>query len=242
MFRTLTAATALTLSLALPALAQSDDDAAFGERVRAYLMANPEVIMEAVGVLQQREDAAAAQADQDMLAAQSAALLNDGYSWVGGNPDGDITVVEFMDYRCGYCKKAYPEVESLLSTDGNIRFIVKEFPILGEQSVLGAQFAMAAQLVSGDDAYAAVHETLMNYNGEISAESLSRLADSLDLDGAAIIARMEDPEIARRINANRALGQALNISGTPTFVIQDQMVRGYVPVDQMQQLVDQLRS
>ncbi|WP_394153002.1 DsbA family protein [Loktanella salsilacus] len=242
MFRTLTAATALTLSLALPALAQSDDDAAFGERVRAYLMSNPEVIMEAVGVLQQREDAAAAQADQDMLAAQSDALLNDGYSWVGGNPDGDITVVEFMDYRCGYCKKAYPEVESLLSTDGNIRFIVKEFPILGEQSVLGAQFAMAAQLVSGDDAYAAVHETLMNYNGEISAESLSRLADSLDLDGAAIIARMDDPEIARRINANRALGQALNISGTPTFVIQDQMVRGYVPVDQMQQLVDQLRS
>ncbi len=242
MFRILTTAAALTMSLSLPALAQTQDDAAFGERVRAYLMANPEVIMEAVGVLQQREDAAAAQADQDMLVSQTDALLNDGFSWVGGNPDGDITVVEFMDYRCGYCKKAFPEVESLLSADGNIRFIVKEFPILGEQSVLGSQFAIAAHMIGGDDAYEAVHETLMNYNGEITAESLSRLADSLDMDGAAIIAKMSDPEVARRITANRALGQALDISGTPTFVIQDQMVRGYVPVDQMQQLVDQLRG
>ena len=242
MFRTLTTAAALTMSLSLPALAQTQDDAAFGERVRAYLMANPEVIMEAVGVLQQREDAAAAMADQDIIAAQMDALTNDGFSWVGGNPDGDITVVEFMDYRCGYCKKAHPEVESLLSADGNIRFIVKEFPILGEQSILGSQFAIAAHIVAGDDAYKAVHDTLMSYNGEITAESLSRLADSLDLDGAAILAKLDDPEVVRRISENRALGKALDISGTPTFVVQNQMVRGYVPAEQLQKMVDQLRG
>ncbi len=243
MFRTLTAAAALSLSVALPALAQDAmDDQAFGERVRAYLMANPEVIMEAVGMLQAKEDAAAQQADQDMVAAQSDALTNDGFSWVGGNPDGDITVVEFMDYRCGYCKKAFSEVESLLSTDGNIKFIVKEFPILGEQSVLGSQFAIATQIVAGEDAYKSVHDTLMSYNGEITADSLRRLADSLDLDGEAILAKLNDPEVERRINANRELGRALNISGTPTFVIESQMVRGYVPADQLQQLVDQLRG
>jgi protein-disulfide isomerase len=243
MFRTLTTAAVLTLSLSLPALAQdAANDEAFGERVRVYLMENPHVIMEAVGVLQQREDAAAAMADQDMIAAQMDALTNDGFSWVGGNPDGDITVVEFMDYRCGYCKKAYPEIESLLSADGNIRFIVKEFPILGEQSILGSQFAIAAQIVAGDDAYKAVHETLMSYNGEITAESLSRLADSLDLDGAAILAKLDDPEVVRRISENRALGKALDISGTPTFVVQNQMVRGYVPAEQLQKMVDQLRG
>ena len=243
MFRTLTTAAVLTLSLSLPALAQdAANDEAFGERVRAYLLENPHVIMEAVGVLQQREDAAAAMADQDMIAAQMDALTNDGFSWVGGNPDGDITVVEFMDYRCGYCKKAYPEVENLLSADGNIRFIVKEFPILGEQSILGSQFAIAAHIVAGDDAYKAVHDTLMSYNGEITAESLSRLADSLDLDGAAILAKLDDPEVVRRISENRALGKALDISGTPTFVVQNQMVRGYVPAEQLQKMVDQLRG
>jgi protein-disulfide isomerase len=243
MFRTLKTAAVLTLSLSLPALAQdAANDEAFGERVRAYLLENPHVIMEAVGVLQQREDAAAAMADQDMIAAQMDALTNDGFSWVGGNPDGDITVVEFMDYRCGYCKKAYPEVESLLSADGNIRFIVKEFPILGEQSILGSQFAIAAHIVAGDDAYKAVHDTLMSYNGEITAESLSRLADSLDLDGAAILAKLDDPEVVRRISENRALGKALDISGTPTFVVQNQMVRGYVPAEQLQKMVDQLRG
>ncbi|MBU2359770.1 MAG: DsbA family protein [Alphaproteobacteria bacterium] len=242
MFRTLTAA-ALTCAMALPALAQdTTDDAAFGERVRAYLMANPEVIMEAVGVLQQREEAAAVQADEQMVAAQGDALTDDGFSWVGGNPDGDITVVEFMDYRCGYCKKAFPEVESLLSSDGNIKFIVKEFPILGEQSVLGSQFAIATQIVAGEDAYKSVHDTLMSYNGEITRDSLTRLAGTLGLDGEAIMAKVDDPEVARRITANRALGDALNISGTPTFVVQDQMVRGYVPADQLQKLVDQLRG
>ncbi|MFZ3581944.1 DsbA family protein [Loktanella sp. DJP18] len=242
MFRTLTA-TAFCLSAALPALAQSAaDDAAFGERVRAYLLDNPEVIMEAVGILQQREEAAAVEADQAMVAAQNDALTNDGFSWVGGNPDGDITVVEFMDYRCGYCKKAFAEVESLLATDGNIRFIVKEFPILGEQSVLGSQFAIATQIVAGDDAYKAVHDTLMAYNGEITTDTLRQLAETLDIDGDAILARLDDPEVMRRITANRELGQALDISGTPTFVVQNQMVRGYVPEDQLKQIIDQLRG
>ncbi|SEM48504.1 Protein-disulfide isomerase [Loktanella fryxellensis] len=241
MTRALLTATALTLTLGLPAAAQ-DDDAAFGERVRAYLLENPQVIMEAVGILQAQEAEMAALADQDMVAAQSEALLNDGYSWVGGNPDGDITVVEFMDYRCGYCKRAFPEIESLLQADGNIRFIVKEFPILGEQSVLASQFAMAAQIVAGEDAYKAVHETLMSFNGEITEDSLLALADSLDLDGAAIMAGTADPEVERRIAANRALGESLAISGTPTFVVQDQMVRGYVPAADLQRLVDDLRG
>ena len=242
MLRTLTAATLMACT-ALTATAQdATDDAAFGARVRAYLLENPEVIMEAVGLLQQREDAAASQADEAMVAAQLEALINDGFSWVGGNPDGDITVVEFMDYRCGYCKKAFPEVESLLTADGNIRFIVKEFPILGEQSVLGSQFAIAAHIVAGDDAYKAVHDTLMNFNGEITVDTLRDLAAGLDLDGDAILAKLDDPEVVRRITANRELGQALNISGTPTFVVQNQMVRGYVPEDQLQQLIDGLRG
>ena len=109
---------------------------AFRAEVRAYLLDNPEVLTEAIDVLQGRQAEAAAQGDLALVKANAADLFEDGYSYVGGNPDGDLNVVEFLDYRCGYCKKAHAEVEALVETDGNIRYVVKEFPILGDQSVL----------------------------------------------------------------------------------------------------------
>ncbi|MDO7707036.1 MAG: DsbA family protein, partial [Loktanella sp.] len=169
-------------------------------------------------------------------------LHDDPNSWVGGNLEGDIIIVEFMDYKCGYCKKAYPEVAHLLTTDGNIRYIVKEFPILGDQSMLAAQFAIATKLVAGDEAYETVHNTLMEFRGDITPDMLTKLGESLDLDTAAITVEMEGAEVAKVINDNRLLGQAMQISGTPTFVVQDQMLRGYVPFDQMVQIVEQIRD
>ncbi len=115
--------------------------AAFRAEVRAYLMDNPEIIVEAVDLLKERTAQAQAQADDSLVKENADALFNDGYSWVGGNPEGDITLVEFMDYRCGYCRRAKPEVAKLLAADGNIRLIVKEFPILGEASMISNNFA-----------------------------------------------------------------------------------------------------
>ncbi|KQI68643.1 disulfide bond formation protein DsbA [Loktanella sp. 3ANDIMAR09] len=234
------------LTIALPAQAQTQmseaERDAFRAEVRAYLMENPEVIMEAIDVLQAREEAMQAQADAAMVQSQMEALTNDGFSFVDGNPDGDITIVEFMDYRCGYCKRAFPEVETLLSADGNIRLIVKEFPILGEESVLASRFAIATKMVAGNDAYKAVHDTLMALNGSPNIDTLVRLGNTLGLDTEAITAMMNDDAVTQVIANNHALGQALRISGTPTFVVADQMVRGYVPADQLQQLVDDLRS
>ena len=150
----LTVAFAPTPSAALDLDAMTDGErAAFRAEVRAYLLDNPEVLMEAIRVLETRDQQAQVAADVALAQANADALFNDGYSYVGGNPDGDITLVEFMDYRCGYCRQAFAEVEQLLELDGNIRFIVKEFPILGEQSMLAAQFAIATQQVAGDDAY-----------------------------------------------------------------------------------------
>ncbi len=162
--KTLTLAAAFAALIASP-LAAFDMDAmtdaerdAFRAEIRAYLLDNPEVLMEAIAVLEERQASQQAQGDIDLVSVNAEAIFNDGYSWVGGNPDGDITVVEFMDYRCGYCKKAHPEVTELLGTDGNIRFIVKEFPILGDQSVLAARFAIAVKKVMGDDAYGRAHD------------------------------------------------------------------------------------
>ncbi|SEW16149.1 Protein-disulfide isomerase [Cognatiyoonia koreensis] len=236
---------ALTFALATPLAAQEMTDAereAFRAEVRAYLLENPEVLMEAIGILEQREQEAQVQADVALAQANADALFNDPTSFVGGNPDGDITIVEFMDYRCGFCKRAYPEVSELVSGDGNIRYIIKEFPILGEESILASRFAIATRMVAGDEAYDDVHSTLMEFEGNISEASLQRIGEAFGLDTDAVFAEMESNEVTTIINNNRALAQRMRISGTPTFVVEDQMLRGYVPLDQMQQIVAAVRG
>ncbi|CUH66672.1 protein disulfide isomerase II DsbC [Thalassovita gelatinovora] len=241
-------ATVAFATLALPAQAfdiTSMDDqerSAFRAEVRAYLLENPEVILEAYQIFEQRQANAEAQKDETMIAAHNDAIYNDDRAWVGGNPEGDITLVEFMDYRCGYCRKAHGEVAELVETDGNIRYIVKEFPILGDESVLASRFAIATKLVAGDAAYEKTYDALINFRGNIGQQSLARLAETLDLDGDAIMAQMNSPEVNQLIGDNHVLARDLSISGTPTFILGDQMLRGYVPLANMMELVAAVRE
>jgi len=241
-------ASVLAMLLALPAaaldLTQMTDEERriFREEVRAYLLDNPQVIMEAVAVLEEREQAAQAQADLSLVADNTDALFNDGYSFVGGNPDGDITLVEFLDYRCGFCKRAHSEVAKLLDTDGNIRLIVKEFPILGDQSLLASRFAIATKQVAGGAAYKGVTDAMMEMNGDITMPALRRMASTFGLDADAIEARMNAEEVTQEIRETRALAQRLQITGTPTFVLEDELLRGFLPFDEMQALVDEKRG
>ena len=242
---------ALLTSVALlstPALAGGLEDmtpaerTAFQAEVKAYLLANPEVIVDAMGVLQSREDSAAASRDQQILTDNKALIFNDAASWVGGNPDGDVTVVEFMDYRCGYCRKAYTEVEELVKSDGNIRFVLKEFPILGDESVAASRFAIAVLQLHGADAYKKAHDGLINLRGAPDAETLGRLATDMGLEPEAILTHMASDDVTKVIAANHALADVMQISGTPTFVIDDTLLRGYVPLDGLRQIVAGERS
>jgi protein-disulfide isomerase len=186
------------------------DDAerdAFRAEVRAYLLENPEVLMEAIGVLEQRQAAAEAERDQMGVVANEDALFNSAFDWVGGNPDGDVVLVEFMDYRCGFCRRAHPEVADLIDLDGNIRYIVKEFPILGEQSTMASQFAIATRIVNGDDAYAQMNDALMVMRGDVNEASLAATANEIGLDPAPILDAMDDPLVAQTIAYNRDLAQ-----------------------------------
>ncbi|WP_407644485.1 DsbA family protein [Chachezhania sediminis] len=215
---------------------------AFRAEIRAYLLENPEVIFEAVSVLENRQAQEQAQADFDLVSDNAQEIFDDGFSWVGGNPDGDITLVEFMDYRCGYCRKAVPEVAQLLQSDGNIRFVVKEFPILGPASLVSSRFAIATKQVAGDEAYGQIHDALMEFGGEPDEVTLARMAEGLGLDPQPILDHMNSDEVSLEIAKTRALAQKLNISGTPTFVLGDELVRGYVPVDRLQDLVAEKRG
>ena len=248
MRRTLLALTAGASLLATAALADgltamSDAERqAFRDEVRAYLIENPEVLMEAMQVLQQRQDAAVAQQEQAALAMNREAIYNDPNSWVGGNPEGDVTVVEFMDYRCGYCRKAYEEVADLIASDGNIRFVVKEFPILGEDSVASARFAIAVKLLHGDEAYEAAHDALITLRGTPDAATLGQLAEDLGHEARPILERMAAEDVTAIISANHDIAGQLNITGTPTFFIGDTILRGYLPEDQMRAIVEQERA
>jgi protein-disulfide isomerase len=241
----LTLAAALTATSALAGgLGEMSDAerAAFRAEVKAFLLENPEVIVEAMEEYQAREDQAAAERDLQMLAEHRDAIYLSPDDWVGGNPDGDITVVEFMDYRCGYCRKAYQETEELVKSDGNIRFVLKEFPILGEQSLLSSQFAIAVKLLHGPEAYKAAHDALISLRGDATRETLARLATDLGHDAAAVTAKMDAPEVMDIIRANHELATIMEINGTPTFVIDQTMVRGYVPLDGMRQIVEGQRQ
>ncbi len=214
----------------------------FRDEVRAYLMDNPEVLIEAIGVLEERKAAAQVQGDAAMILGLQDELFNDGYSFVGGNPDGDITIVEFLDYRCGYCRRAHPEVAELVKSDGNIRYIIKEFPILGDDSAFASRFALATMVSSGRDAYYAVHNALMAHNGAVNEAAMRRVANSLSLNADAILAQMDTPVVSQMLARNRQLGSAMQITGTPSFVMGDEMLRGYVPLDGMREIVAALRE
>lgn len=248
MRRTLITLTTMVALMASTALAgglgtMSDDErAAFRAEVKQYLIENPEVLMEAMQVLQDRQDRLAADQDQKTLSDNKDFLFNDPDSWVGGNPNGNITVVEFMDYRCGYCRKAYAEVADLVKTDGNIRFVVKEFPILGDDSVASARFAIAMRILHGDDAYAATHDALITLRGTPDADTLGRLAVQMGYDAQPVLDMMNDAKVTAIIAANHAVAAQLNITGTPTFVVDSTLLRGYLPEDDMKKIIEKERA
>jgi len=240
---TLLAASLAAASTAAPAIADgSMGKEAFGAMAREWLLENPEILMEALEVLETRRQSEQANSDLEFLRENAAAIYASPDDWAGGNLQGDITVVEFVDYRCGYCRRAAEQVEELVGSDGNIRIVMKEFPILGPDSLASSQFAIAARRIAGDEAYKKAHDALIALQGPASDAALKELAEELSLDWTRIQGEMAAPETARIIEANQTLANALQINGTPTFIIKETMVRGFVPLDGMRSIVEGQRK
>lgn len=211
----------------------------FGERVRAYLLSNPQVLREVIAELAKQEELAAATDRKGLLASLTTELKEDGYSFVAGNPDGDVTIVEFFDYRCGYCKQSFPEVMKVVEADGNIRLVLKEFPILGADSFLAAQAAIAS-IEQGK--YLELHTALMNSRGSLTIERLRNIADDVGLDVAKLEEDMKKDAVRTVVEKNYALAKKLGISGTPAFVIGDEFIPGVISTEQMHALVAAARE
>ncbi|MEL6583607.1 MAG: DsbA family protein [Pseudomonadota bacterium] len=209
--------------------------------IRDYIIRNPEVLVEAFDVLEQRQQLAEAQADFARVRDNAEALWSDPNSFVGGNLDGEIVIVEFLDYKCGFCKRAHPEVKALIERNDDIKLIRKEFPILGPESILASRAAISVLLNDGPEAYASMSDSLMSFGGRVTENVLRRFAERAGADADAMMAKMEDVEVSRIIQSNRALGQRLGISGTPSFVFGERLVRGFLPLPQMEETVTLLR-
>lgn len=213
-----------------------------GEAIRGYLLSNPEVIYEAIQVYEQRQELAEAAADGDLITSNREEIFNDGYSIVRGNPDGDITMVEFADYNCGFCKRAHTEVEKFVEADGNIRLIIKEFPILGPGSITAARVALASARQQDGALYGPFNDALMVHRGSHTEDTVFSIAEKIGLDTEQLRKDMEDEAISTKINRTYALAQKLRINGTPAFIMGDQVVRGFVPADNLSALAEQARS
>ncbi|HMP61982.1 MAG TPA: DsbA family protein [Phenylobacterium sp.] len=202
-------------------LAQLWADTAFGERVRAYLLENPEGIEEAVQKLGEKREAAAAQAAVGALAEQRQALERDPRDFVA-NPDGAITVTEFFDYRCGYCKMIAPEITKLIEENRDVRFVFKEFPIFGAQSDETAAI-MLTDLVKPKTLE--LHDRLMAEKA-LNDAAIDRHLRELGIDPAAARQAAKAPAIQQQLEDTHELAAALGINGTPAFVVGDKIISG----------------
>ncbi len=218
------------------------DKEAIRAEIRDYILEEPEIILEAFRLLEEKRVVDEAQADIDLVRANSKELFDDGYSFVGGNPEGSITVVEFQDYRCGYCKRAHGEVQDLIREDGDIRLVVKEFPILGPDSTKASELAIATLISQGDAAYERFSHALMTFDGPVTEQTIGRIAQGALVDIAQSQAALSNPEVRQRIAKTHALGSAMKITGTPTFIIGEKVIRGYLPKEQMAEVVSLSRS
>lgn len=206
--------------------------------VREYLLREPEIIYQALEELQRRQAEAEAARQQAAIAENRGDLLNDPASPVGGNPDGDVTLVEFFDYRCAYCRRVVSSMRALLDEDRDLRVVFKELPVLGPDSERAARAALASRRQGG---YVPFHFALMAAE-DLSLQGIRAAAEAVGLDPDRLEADMLAPEVNAAIQANYALANELGIEGTPAFVIGTQLIPGAVDKARLEQLIREARS
>ena len=202
--------------------------------IHDYLLQHPEVLIEAMRAAEEKVKTEAGEKAQQALAARRGEIFDDPGTPVGGNPKGDVTLVEFFDYRCPYCKQVQPRLKELLAGDHQLRIAYKEFPILGSVSVAAARAALAAHQQSK---YEAFHEAMMAASGQITEDTVYQVAGAVGLDVDRLKRDMSSPQIDAVLKANHALAEALDITGTPGFVIGDQIVPGAIELSSLRDLV-----
>lgn len=230
------------LLLASPALAQGFTPEQRQEIlgiIRQALKEDPSILRDAFAALEEAETRERAGAQRAAIAAHADALFRDAADPVKGNPQGKVTVVEFFDARCGYCKQMEPAMQQLLRRQPDVRLVLKDLPVLGPNSVLASRALLAAQR---QGKYAELHDALLKLREEPAEPVLRREAERVGLDWAKLRREMDDPAIQQRLQGNMRLAQALRVEGTPALVIGETLVPGAVDLATLERLVAEARQ
>lgn len=231
-----------SLGVAPAALAEPVDRSEVEKIVREYIQQNPGIIGDALTELQNRSEAAQAEARTAVVAAETDALLRSDGDVVLGNPDGDVTLVEFFDFNCGYCKRAAPDVKALVAEDPGLRVVLKDFPILGPGSVEAAKVALSVKRLEGEAVAQEFHLRLIGVQGQINGGRALALAEEMGLDRKRIEEEMRSAEIEAIISSNLSLAQRLGLTGTPSFIVGDQVIMGAVGKEPLQDAIEKTRK
>lgn len=207
--------------------------------VREYLLRHPEVVTEALQEAQRREQVAQRKRAAEAIRAHLAELTQDPESPVGGNPQGSVTIVEFFDYQCGYCKREAVELKALLQADPDIRLVYKDLPILGPASVFAARAALAAQKQGKHEA---LHAALMAADQPLTDQSVLQIAAQAGVDAAKLEKDMADPSVSQALDRNFRLQRALDIQGTPALVVGTEFVPGAASLETLKALAARARA
>ncbi|MBA5803210.1 MULTISPECIES: DsbA family protein [Rhizobium] len=237
-------ALALAASIALPLPAAALDDQQkkeFGEFIKQYLIENPEIMLEVQDALQKKQEAQRSVKANMAIEENSTDIFESKNDVTLGNPKGDVTVVEFFDYNCSYCRHALPDMQAMLKKDKNVRFVLKEFPILGPDSVAAHKVADAFRKLAPEK-YADFHVALLGTEGRASDETAVAVAASLGVSEDKIRAEMAKSPNDGIVQATYQLASSLGISGTPSYVIGNELVPGAVGLDDLEAKVRNMRS
>jgi protein-disulfide isomerase len=228
---------------AAPALADAltpEQKAEIETMIHDYLLENPEVVREALVLLEEKRKNAEAEARAQAVSSVHDLLFSSTRQAVVGNPDASITLVEFFDYNCGYCKRAFDDVVSVLENE-DVKVVLKELPILGPGSVEAARVAIAVN-IAAPDRYFEFHQELLMGNGQADERRAMAIVDDLGLDADKIRATMKDPEVANTIEEVYKLANTLGLTGTPSYVIGDEVVFGAVGLETLTEKIVAMRS
>ena len=203
------------------------------------ILENPEIIRQAIDLLRQNEGASAAIQAQALLQSERDRLERDPNAPVLGNLNGDVTIIEFFDYNCPYCKRATAELNTLLAQDTGVRVVLREWPILGEASVYATRASLASR---NQGKYGEFHQALMAAKGRLAPANVMAIAQIVGLDTQRLKVDLQAPEIDQHIETSMQLARALNFSGTPAYVIGDAIAPGMISADDLQSMVSQARA
>jgi protein-disulfide isomerase len=211
------------------------------EFIRDYLLANPEVIQEAINALQMKQEEADRLAQAATIDSNRDLLFSSGRQVVMGNPDGDVTLIEFFDYNCGYCRRAQADMQQLMADDPNLRVVLKEFPVLGEGSVEASQVSIAVRIIAPEKS-GELHDALLAQSGQVDAEVALAVAESLGVDRDKLIETMQSDEVRDTIAEAYALAQELQLTGTPSYVTATEVAVGAIGYDALKDKIAAARA